>query len=245
MEDQVIDGTWGAFPGRAVTTKAGAPLHYYKDWDTQVTDLAGLMQNKDGKCMAWTKFFLDALAKQGVNKPGSYVVITAKPMNVPGFSDPGLVIDYWDFNGAGSNTDRASNGTYPYYNTYPADGQIMKKDADGVWSYNWGDHVDVADSAGIPGQNTSNPHSLFMDHVVAKLNGKHYDPSYGRLWNSLQHFDDSAVAGFYAAGQLFPGTANNKTVYAFRQNPSGPDLNEKFWTYNSATGQLQQFPPPG
>jgi hypothetical protein len=244
-EAQIIADTWaGQFPSRTVK-KIGTnePLNYYKEWNTEVKTGDGLLAAKDGKCMAWTQLFLNSLASAGLQqRPDTWVVVSPKPSNPPPtFSPPGLVIKDWNFNGAGSNTDPASNGTYPYYNQLlPPDFDHMKPPPPGqAWSYTYGGNIDVTDAAGIPGQNTSNPHSLFGDHVMAKLDGKYYDPSYGRLWDSVKQFEDTAVAGFYAGGSMFPGTANQKVVHGFRKNINdmNSDLQAVLWTYNSQTGQ--------
>jgi hypothetical protein len=249
-EPELIAMTWGGkFVGRnAVKEGTNEPLHYYKEWDTEVRDADKLLETRDGKCMAWTKLFLNALGSAGLTaRPQNYVVISPKPLQVPTATFTGLMIKEWNFNGAGSNTDPASNGVYPYINGYqqPLGDPMYKKEANGAWVYNWGPGAppDVTDAAGIPGQNTANPHSLFSDHVVAKLDGKYYDSSYGRVWDSRQHFEDTAVAGFYGQFTQFPGTANSRVVYGFRKNPDGEDVSGLRYDYNPTTGQLSNQQP--
>jgi len=58
-----------------------------------------------------------------------------------------------------------------------------------------------------------------------KINGKYYDPSYGRTYNALAGIDDEIVAGFYAVPK------RNAIQVNIRPNPVGRDLYELLSQY--------------
>ncbi len=240
---EVLADTWQQFTGRNVHTRSGDQLYYYKDWKIEgsVADAAKLIEVKDGPCYAWVKFFLGSLATHGNGmwSTDNYVLIKPKPINPPGTIGPhGFIIENWDFREPGRNVDPATKDAYPYYNSLFVDAQgVTQFDprtydaATQEWSYKWGDNADVTDSAGVYGQGTTNPRSEFTDHVVAKIGGRYYDPSYGRSFDSLPLWENSSVAGFYFATQFNPGTPNSKLAWVFRHNPDGLDVTETISTF--------------
>ena len=109
--------------------------------------------------------------------------------------------------------------TYPWQNSsrFPGNPDVFMAKVGGVWTYVWGDIVDVSDADGVPGQNTTNPLSIFSVHALMKINGSYYDPSYGTKFTNLQQWEDQSVAGFVISdlgGKRF----------MFRQNPTGTDV---------------------
>jgi hypothetical protein len=69
---------------------------------------------------------------------------------------------------------------------------------------------DVFDLPGIPGLGNPNPRADFPQHVVVKINGVFYDPSYGKTYNSILQWQDASVWGYYiesdpVPAQLLPG----------------------------------------
>jgi|GEM_PF-3360770 hypothetical protein len=72
-------------------------------------------------------------------------------------------------------------------------------------SYNWTfSQVTQAqnDPANVPGQGVTNPASWFDSHNLVLINGKLYDPSYGKIWNNLKDFRTNALQGFTISLQL-------------------------------------------
>lgn len=78
----------------------------------------------------------------------------------------------------------------------------------------------MTDLAGVPGQNTTNPKSMFNWHGLVEVGTKVYDPSYGNVFNSMQEWEDDSVAGF---GK--PDNANERIL--IRRNFNGPDTEVK------------------
>ncbi len=206
---------------------SGRALHYYKDWDVTSGDpkvlgapTAKLLKDLDGTCVSWSFLFADALFDAGINAKKQIVYFEAKTRyRTPGTTVPypeNLLIKNWVFAGNGTN----GNNTYLYQNT-PKDPQnpasMFSKSVVGTWYYEWGalPAAEVTDQAGLPGQNTTNPRSTFQDHVVVKVNGSYYDPSYGLKWANVQAWEDGAVDGF----MVYDG--NN---YVFRKNQTGANV---------------------
>jgi hypothetical protein len=174
-EPEVIAGTWGAIAGRNVKRQAdGKPLHYYKSWKATAVTTAGLLNDQDGQCAAWARFFLDALANHNIQRQNN--LITFRPKVIGEL----LTVQNWTFNGNGTNPDPGSQNQYPYYNTMPNTvfdpAYEDTTDPNNVyWRYRWAAVEEVNDQGGIPGQNTSNPLATFGNHIVALIDGTYYD----------------------------------------------------------------------
>ena len=61
--------------------------------------------------------------------------------------------------------------------------------------YLWNGTPDVSYTAGTPGQNNLKPAALFNLHYVVTIGNILYDPSYGKVYQSLQDVDN-AFSGF-------------------------------------------------
>ncbi|MBX3399048.1 MAG: hypothetical protein KF873_09920 [Gemmataceae bacterium] len=205
----------------------GKKLHYYKDWDITSGDpkvlgapTMKLLKDLDGTCVSWSFLFADAMFDAGIKAKKYIMQFESKTTyQTPGNPYPypeNLLIKNWDFAGNGTS----GNNTYPYQNT-PNDPQnpatMFSKSVVGTWHYEWGalPAAEVTDQAGLPGQNTANPRASFRDHVVVKVNGTYYDPSYGLKWASVQAWEDGAVAGF----MVYDGAK-----YVIRKNPTGANV---------------------
>ncbi len=205
---------------------SGRALHYYKKWEMDpdlINRTAKLLKDLDGTCVEWSFLFADALFDAGIKAIKHIVVFQSKTKYAPpGSNNPALpetlLIKNWKFDGNGTSV----NNTYPYQNAPSNENVIFKEVNPGTWKYVWGANPEVTDNKnamgdydGIPGQNTLNPRSTFRNHVVVKVNGSYYDPSYGLKWASAQAWEDGAVDGF----MVFDGTK-----LLFRKNPTGANM---------------------
>jgi hypothetical protein len=218
-----VDKIWKPFSDRAVKTEGGDQLYYYKNWHTPSAEVADLLKNKDGRCMAWTKYFLTALAAQGIAEKDNYVIIAPKAGN-----GSMLLVANWDFVGHGTSGDTK----FPYKNTLKDPKDVTSYEVektDKSWSYEWGATEEVKDKPGIAGQGTDNPRAMFSDHVVAQFEGKIYDPSYGRKFDTLQDLEDAELVGF-GAPDVVAGTTD-QFFWTFKKNPAGADVNARTKTY--------------
>lgn len=89
---------------------------------------------------------------------------------------------------------------YQYYNRLaqgdnPLGANVWTASENAV-AYLWQGNAPVTDQQGVDGQNSANPHSIFPNHALLDIGGTIYDPSYGRLYQSLQNFEDTAIVGF-------------------------------------------------
>ena len=178
-DDGVVKGIWGTFAGPANVTRIdGKPLTYYKDWTIQNTTAASLLKGLDGQCGSWSDLLWQCIAQQGA-KTSKTVYIRATAIG--GY---GIAID----NFAGLKGSMSS----PSIN-------ISTNSAGDPWNstgYTWSS-TSVNDLSGIPGQNTSNPLSMFGNHQFIENDGIYYDPSYGVTYASPDDFASKAVAGFW------------------------------------------------
>jgi hypothetical protein len=190
-----------------------------------------LLATNDGQCGAWAELLIRIRQIQGINDQNEYLTIRAST------AVEGIAIKNWTFVGNGTS----GNAAYPYLNICPlGHGSLEANEAavQGATSYNWA-YAEVNDAAGIEGQGTQNPASLFGNHQVM-MGGQLYDPSYGKVYASLQDMDSNAVAGYYiikvesldeAAYGLDLNADGDQTdlavptaCYLFRKNPAGADL---------------------
>ena len=70
-------------------------------------------------------------------------------------------------------------------------------------AYNWL-YAEVTDEVGIAGQGNSNPAvSFFAQHQLAFVDGKYYDPSYGKMYSNstedlvMKDIENEAIGGYW------------------------------------------------
>jgi hypothetical protein len=180
------------------------PLHYYKEWDTQMGTLTVEdMLNRTG------------VRKDTVPAEGLKVGPKAWIPTDPGISGEMMMINNWGFAEHGTSPDQ----NYPYQNMLAdTTHNFIRKNTNGVWEYYWGTPAEVTDMEGVPGQNTTNPKSTFEAHWVAQINGKIYDPSYGNgPFETLRQWEEASVAGLFILNRLLP---NNVWRMFVRKNPA-------------------------
>lgn len=144
----------------------------------------------------------------------------------------GIYVNKCKFIGTGSN----SAVYFPYINIPNGPHNDSTKNISS-WKFQ-----EVFDRQVVPGQGNPKPHPFFENHQPVFIEGKHYDPSYGVTFNSLQEIDDS-IGAFYWIGKgqvhepmVGPDLNNNgnKTdsavytdIVAFKKNPRGLDITDR------------------
>jgi hypothetical protein len=83
----------------------------------------------------------------------------------------------------------------------------------------------VHDEAGLSGQNSVNPASIFSNHAVVKIDNMLYDPSYGVTYayaadNKLGVFESDALAGYARVVSIGMGM-NARYYVLFSSVPGG------------------------
>jgi hypothetical protein len=208
---------WGLFPGLNVRRLDGTQLTYYANWLTRNTTTATLLKFGDGQCGSWTSLFLDMLKSQGLQYANDYDVVRGIPDVNAALSPAGFIVKNWSFVGAGTNPDPVTNVRYPYYNTprWSVRGDVINFGG-GAYFYDWAT-AEVNDLAGIPGQGTANPASMFNNHQVAVIGGTYYDPSYGVTYANLMGMQTNAIDGLFRWGRK---PVTGQIIFVFQKTPA-------------------------
>jgi hypothetical protein len=230
----LIKNVFAGFASRTITRADGTPMTYYGQWTTSAATATALIQTADGRCTAWARFFIDVLRAQGGDF--SYAV-NAKGIEVRPAARTrvwGFLVKNWNFQNAGLipageawDVPRRLGYTHANEVTGLNPAQLINQN-----QYNWvggNANAGFTDQPGIPGQNTTNPQSLFQNHFVVKIGDKLYDPSYGVTYdwaanNQLGDFQTKAIAG------IVGGFRNRVTqrLYFVARTPAANEMNQLF-----------------
>ena len=178
----MVEGVWSGFTGLDVCRKDGTPLTYYKSYLTQNTSLDNLLSETDGQCSSWAEFLQNTLLVHG--SPGYFVEIS--PITAEGF-----LVEKWTFHEPPSFPE----SSFPYENRVYSYHFLSPLFFIYETGYLWNGTPDVSYTAGTPGQNNLKPAALFNLHYVVTIGNILYDPSYGKVYQSLQDVDN-AFSGF-------------------------------------------------
>lgn|GEM_PF-1108374 len=161
---ELINGVWEHFTGKQVKRADGQPLKYYGQWSggNLASKTSDLLQNKDGMCMAWTKFLLDLLKVHGFREDDNFIAAKA-------YESSGFFVKEWQ---SISLPGSYPNTPYPYKNISGSPFYTSNN------TYNW-EYSEVTLKKASPSQNNNDPQSDFSSHIFAKIKGTFYDPSYG------------------------------------------------------------------
>ena len=196
---QFITNLWNYFSLRTVQDAQGNDLYYYKEYFCNNTCTPQLLSTKDGQCGAWATFIIDILKAQGMMpEPYSrnYTQVEASG------DDIAFLVKDWDFtdNGNIPDTDKAKGYKYVLIPEQDFSGTgIPKLDPffqNGRYNFLYGDDA-VDNTMTIPGQNKSNPASIFYNHQFSFIASKHYDPSYGIIHNESEFIENTLSARAY------------------------------------------------
>lgn len=204
-EQTLVDTIWAEFADRDVRRVDGQRMIYWLTGNP-TQELFRLLEspNGDGSCKAWAELLAEIFGAQGV--PGANVVqIRTTHINQTAWGqlpdqqqgEPGLMlVRSWNFVGNGSAVapicPECSFLVSPPTNP-----------------------PEVSPGTREPAQGNNNSPNNFFNHFIVRLNGLHYDPSYGNgPFSSLSGEEDSAFAG-YAVGCT---DAQNLLVLIAKQN---------------------------
>ena len=207
-EGDVHDAVWSDFTDREVKSVDGTQLTYYESWkipDNITTPK--LLKHRDGECTAWAKFFIDLRKVHGIDVANELIQFRIVDFE----ADSAFLVEDWHFNEAGTKTGIL---THPYLN-------IPQDPFPGLNSFAW-KYTEITDSAGIEGQGTDNPLSMFRFHYVVLYGGKYYDPSYGTTHTSLTDFEKNAIAGYC----LVINATVDEAAYSLDLNGDGDEVDD-------------------
>jgi hypothetical protein len=209
-EAQIISKIWQVVDDLKLKTAEGIELTYWKNWAPQActaynTKLLLSDPEKDGQCGAYAHLFLDMLKIHGIQEPETVNnKINLVPVATSGFIEPEeILINNWNIPGAaGPFGDLLSTQLgmpmFKHVNVIPTIvvGGIPYVDQ-AAWKannkYNWW-YSEFNDMDGAIGQNTENPKSNFINHLIAYHNGSYYDASYGKGYTELVDMEDGISA---------------------------------------------------
>jgi hypothetical protein len=177
-------------------------MFYYGNWDfcfsaEAPVNTALLLQNDDGQCGSWAKFFIDMLRIHGVDHStvdDDYFYFYPSPT---GHDAQGFFVKNWSFStGAHSGLDPIYTHTFVPYQS-PTTLEHLG-DREYLWHY-----TDGVNEPGVNGQGFNEyPASIFNNHQITQIDGTLYDPSYGVTYIDLEDIELKAVDGYYIAGTL-------------------------------------------
>lgn len=184
-----IAGIWSEFEDRSVKRVDKTLLTYWKNWsELLVTGNRAelLLADADGQCSSWADLLIKTVWALGIDPPNTNRVVVE---NYAGAENV-ILIKNWQF--TNPETEGNSDGSSQYLNYAVSFNELLKNN-----QYSWlFAPENVRDSAGIEGQGNLDPLSLFTGHVIAKIEGKLYDPSYGRAYNDQYAIEHESIAGY-------------------------------------------------
>lgn len=231
-EQQVVDKIYGEFTDREVRrvvpgtanleSGADAVMKYWGN-PSSFGSAGGvstewLLRNRDGKCGAWERFFVDVLRSQGIDA-------TMKNYFAPNLSRAKINFGFFP------SPDEEETAYRTAFNArLVANGQATQI----IYSYpvpvlfikSWSIGTDKFAPVQIPNQNPAqgnpSPQAFFTDHLLVEYGGRLYDPSYGSGPSANQQaWETVALEAF---GYWLHTT----------ESPQIADPNVKFWIWKTA-----------
>lgn len=217
---QFINSIWNEFSDRKLykndfdpALNSTDPLKYHYGNVEQCSNLSILYdesQNGSGECGAFQFLFISILKSHGIEDISYYTIIVDND-DVDHF-----IVKSWDFDVNGivseypdlDQTFTHLNIPYGMNPSAPTDGAMSQtSNSSGNNRYTW-IYEEVVDKIGIEAQGYDevthdNPWSAFGRHKVVQIGNSYYDPSYGKIYTSiddegdLTSFRNQAVEGFY------------------------------------------------
>jgi hypothetical protein len=208
-EESLIDNVWSHFQSKTVKTveerdiwrrgRASEPMFYWNNWALENFSVARLLRDRDGRCGAWTRLFVEVLNTQGFELVGAVQLTSANE------TKPFMVMNGWVSQGQhAAGTDKKIR-----FHTSATQLGLNQSNSD----YALDTTSELTYPNGLPSQGINNrPAGIFSDHVFAFVvyNGaqRWLDPSYGAEyvganWHAkMTDFETKALYGI-ASRDLF------------------------------------------
>ena len=245
--NDIFDGIWSVFEfsdehgsNDKLKTRNGKKIKYYNPYFTELYTARDLLESSDknGQCGSMADLLKGMLAVQGVTNQDifvkgendtlimddewKYIFFFQKdmpPENESYRSHGFLVKDWSGFENEGTSGDTI----YPYFNGRP----YLSEDKHEF------ETTEIYDEIGLAGQNSPNPTSMFNNHQVLFIRGKYFDPSYGKVFESLKEIQEMAIAGFWKVKEedSEPGVESEFQGYLIQETTDSLYLDEKRLDY--------------
>jgi len=204
-EQAVVDAIYSEFTDRDVQkakpgsgSLIGYRLRYWEEEQAERFKTEDILESGDGKCGAWTKFFIDILRTQGID---------AQIVNFQAPAPPT------------QNLAADIKAQFPKY------GGKISSIKGLIYVKKWtliSDPFAPIDDFGIAAQGDPDPQAYFGDHSLVKYGGKLYDPSYGSgVFASQQEWEDAAIDAFGAIFIATPPLPNGASKWIWKADPKG------------------------
>ncbi len=170
-------------------------LEYYGHPKIEGSKATTLLKNGDSQCRAWADLFCEMLISQGIPAKTKSVY---SELNINEY----IIVDNWHFEKNIDNMQPYDNINYSHINYVDTndlfEGNLMPDQYGNYkWALNTIPEVVEEDGVEAQGDNNTNPISNFNFHEIVEANGKIYDPSYGKDYNSEDQLRKKAFAGYY------------------------------------------------
>lgn len=221
-QDAVIGAIWKKF--RIDEEQPTGNLRM-KDFDSKENDtqlvyyntpyvgnkLEDLFRNKTAECVAFELLFRESLFVQGIlaELVTPYIDYDDNGNKV---DKKRMMIQNWTFRGKGTNRSEKHRDTYPYRNKYKSNGnngiyENYRDPKTGKYLFEGKpEELDVVKEDGLAGQGNRNPIADFRSHYITKVEKRHFDPSYGRVFDSLEEWCEKSIAGIFMRVRMTDGT---------------------------------------
>ena len=160
-----------------------------------------------GQCGAFAYLLESSLAANGIHS--TWIAVTATDGSL-------LLVKNWSL---------ASPGTY--LGAGPWTNKLVVGLPDYMVPGPSGGFGDLANLAGIAGQNSSQPaEKIFNSHFIVQVGSTYYDPSYGATYSSPAAFESQALQGY--GFQIFPDAPGSQFYHVRPAVVSPFAVNTKF-----------------
>lgn len=139
-----------------------------------------LIAEADGKCGAWGQLLVATLALQQVESSIAEVV----SLKITSGGRELMLVKNYDFH---------------EIQAFPGEMYTHKMNSE-KFNPNAGYTTDLV---GISGQNNEKPNSVFSNHALVFYESKYYDPSYGKIFDSLLAFESFSIEGYSERASWF------------------------------------------
>jgi hypothetical protein len=207
------------------------PLRYHYGFGflcDNISIISNDEENGIGECGAFQRLLILILQSHGIDNVGEHLITTV------GREVDQFIVKDWNF--IGENHDvldpRFTHLNIPKIKyTGRILGVIPQKLVGGNNRYNWV-YEEVEDQPGIPAQgydpeDHDNPWSAFGNHKVVKIGNAYYDPSYGKIYSSIDALNDGGSFASQAVDGFFKERPRpiDEAVYNVDLNEDG-DMND-------------------
>jgi hypothetical protein len=234
----VLNANWAPYTAYSIVWKEPKPydllnptiptrarrMFYYGLWGTGATSYTDLLKDGDGQCGAWVSFWMSEIRVQGIMEVTPTIITILPPEDSNGF-----LVKNWTFADQGTSGDPS----FPYKATFtggtPARSSMNNNLEGNHYEFT---QSDLTDLPGVPGQGSgaygtpngnANPVADFNIHHVVGLNGRIYDPSYGKDFATIAAWEDASIAAFYkqVSGAQWNVKLNTPNVKKVKTIPAG------------------------